>query len=385
MELSTIKDAFDRISKKQKLSSSKTQEVIDQVGQEIEHALLRMQSSKNAGSPTSQRDILVDLNSKLNDIGPISQIEVSQKELNVGLSKYAKLLEKSFIQDISKAYRNVDFDVRTINCIVAAHLYRLGLFDLGNCFVDEADEPEAASLKSPFVEMYQILEAMRSRNVGPALAWAAANRSQLLQNRSALELKLHRLQFVEILQKGSQSEALKYIRTFLAPFASTHMPEIQKLTICLLWAGRLERSPYADFLSPLHWEKLSEELTQQFCSLLGQSYESPLSFAVSAGVQGLPTLLKLANVMATKKQEWQTMKQLPVPVELGPEFQFHSIFVCPVSRDQGSEENPPMLMPCGHVLCRQSIVKLSKSSTRTFKCPYCPLEATVAQCKQLYF
>ncbi|KAL5988537.1 hypothetical protein ACLOJK_036302, partial [Asimina triloba] len=370
---------------KQKLSSSKTQEVIDQVGQEIEHALLRMQSSKNAGSPTSQRDILVDLNSKLNDIGPISQIEGSQKELNVGLSKYAKLLEKSFIQDISKAYRNVDFDVRTINCIVAAHLYRLGLFDLGNCFVDEADEPEAASLKSPFVEMYQILEAMRSRNVGPALAWAAANRSQLLQNRSALELKLHRLQFVEILQKGSQSEALKYIRTFLAPFASTHMPEIQKLTICLLWAGRLERSPYADFLSPLHWEKLSEELTQQFCSLLGQSYESPLSVAVSAGVQGLPTLLKLANVMATKKQEWQTMKQLPVPVELGPEFQFHSIFVCPVSRDQGSEENPPMLMPCGHVLCRQSIVKLSKSSTRTFKCPYCPLEATVAQCKQLYF
>lgn len=71
--------------------------------------------------------------------------------------------------------------------------------------------------------------------------------------------------------------------------------------------------------------------------------------------------------MAVKKQEWQAMKQLPVPVDLGKEFQFHSIFVCPVSREQGSEENPPMQLPCGHVLCKQSIMKLSKSSTRTFK------------------
>ncbi|XP_058073961.1 protein RMD5 homolog [Magnolia sinica] len=385
MELSAIKDAFDRVSKKQKLSSSKTQEVIDQVGREIEHALSRMQSVQDAGSATDQKTILTELNSKLNEIGPINQIEGSQKELNVGLSKYAKLLEKSFVMDISKAYRNVDFDVHTVNQIIAAHLYRQGLFDLGDCFVNEADKPDATSLKSPFVEMYKILEAMRSRNLGPALAWAAANRDMLLQNGSTLELKLHGLQFVEILQKGSQSDALKYIWTFPAPLVSMHMPEIQKLTICLLWAGCLERSPYANFLSLMHWELLSEELTRQFCNLLGQSYESPLSVAVAAGVQGLPTLLKLANVMATKKQEWLAMKQLPVPVDLGPEFQFHSIFVCPISRDQGSEENPPMLMPCGHVLCKQSIVKLSKSSTRMFKCPYCPNEATITQCKQLYF
>ncbi|KAK7302624.1 hypothetical protein RJT34_13516 [Clitoria ternatea] len=85
------------------------------------------------------------------------------------------------------------------------------------------------------------------------------------------------------------------------------------------------------------------------------------------------------------KQEWQEMKHLPVPVELSKEFQFHSIFVCPVRRDQGTGENPPTLLPCLHVLSKQAIMKLSKNSTRTFKCPYCPSEATVAYYRQLYF
>lgn len=385
MELSSIKDAFDRVSKKQKLSSSKTQEVIDQVGREIEQTLEKLQSSQDAASGVDQKAFLTELKSKINEIGPINQLEGSQKELNVGLSKYTKLLEKSFISDISKAYRNVEFDIHTVNQIVATHFYRQGLFDLGDCFINEAHEPEGTILKSSFLEMYRILEAVKSRNLEPALAWVAANRDQLLQNGSNLELKLHRLQFVEILQKRGRNDALKYARAYLPPFASGHMDDIQKLMACLLWVGRLDCSPYAEILSPSHWEKLAEELTRQFCSLLGQSYESPLSIAIAAGVQGLPTLLKLANVMAAKQQEWQAMKQLPVPLDLGREFQFHSIFVCPVSRDQATDENPPMLMPCSHVLCKQSIVKLSKSSTRTFKCPYCPLEATVAQCRQLYF
>uniref|UniRef100_F6HW62 Protein RMD5-like n=2 Tax=Vitis vinifera TaxID=29760 RepID=F6HW62_VITVI len=383
MELSNIKDAFDRVAKKQKLSSSKSQEVIDQVGREIEDALAKLQA--DPASPVDQKSILMELKTKLSIIGSQSQLEGSQKELNMNLSKYPRLLEKSFNPDISKAYRNVDFDFHTVNQIIASHFYRQGLFDIGECLINEAGEPEDTALKSQFLEMFQILDAMKARDLEPALNWVSNNREKLKQNGSNLELKLHRLQFVEILQKGGRADALNYARTYLAPFASLHMDEIQKLMACLLWVGRLDSSPYSELMVPSLWEKLAEELTRQFCSLLGQSYESPLSVAIAAGIEGLPTLLKLANVMAAKKQEWQAMKQLPVPVDLGREFQFHSIFVCPVSRDQGSEENPPMLMPCGHVLCKQSIMKLSKSSTRMFKCPYCPNESTVGQCMQLYF
>ncbi|OWM63694.1 protein RMD5 homolog [Punica granatum] len=383
MEVSTIRDGFDRVVKKQKLSNSKSQEVIDHVGCEIRDALAKFHSVEDQAF--NQKSILSDLKNKLNACGPHSMLEGVQKELNANIGKYMKLLEKYFNPDISKAYRNVDFDFHTVNKILVGHFYRQGLFEIGDCLVNEARNPEATELRSHFWEMHHIVEALRAKDIDPALKWVLAKREKLAVCGSNLELKLHRLQFMEILQRGTRVDALNYARTCLAPLASQKLDEFQKLMACLLWQDRLDSSPYAELTDPTHWAKFTKELTQQFCSLLGQPYESPLTVAVAAGSEGLPTLLKLANVMAAKKTEWQAMKHLPVPVELGKEFQFHSIFVCPVSRDQASEENPPMLLPCGHVLCKQSIMKLSKSSTRTFKCPYCPAEAAVTQCRQLYF
>ncbi|KAI3669713.1 hypothetical protein L6452_41068 [Arctium lappa] len=387
MDLNNIKDAFDRVTKKQKVSSSKSQEVIEQMSQEIEQALSGIQSATNSTSPQPDHNlILTELKAKLKEIAPLGQLEGTQKELNLALSKYIKLLEKHFNPDISRSYRNVDFDLHTVNQIIASHFYREGMFDIGDCFVNEAHEESVVDRKTHFLEMYQILESMKSRDLGPALKWATTNHEKLQQSGSDIELKLHRLQFMEILQHGRRDEALKYARAYFSPFANQHLPEIQKLMACLLWAGKIESSPYSELLSPTHWAKLAHELAQQFCNLLGESYQSPLSITIAAGVQGLPTLLKLMNVMTGKKHEWQSMKQLPVPIDIDQEFQFHSIFVCPVSRDQASEENPPMLMSCGHVLCKQSITKLSKNnSTRPFKCPYCPTEVEVGQCRRLYF
>ncbi|XP_027346045.1 protein RMD5 homolog [Abrus precatorius] len=386
MELSSIKDAFDRVTKKQKLSSSKTQEVIDQIRQEIVSVLDMMQSVNNTDHELDYKTVLNDLKATLLKIAPLSHMEGSQKELNVALSKYGKLLEKYFNPDISKAYRNIDFDVHTLNQIIANHFYRQGLFDIGDHFMSVVGEPESAAImKSPFLEMYQILEAMQNQNLEPALNWAATNYEKLTQSGSDIVLKLHSMQFVKILQNGSRDEALHYARTHLSPFASSHMADIQKLMGCLLWTGKLDRCPYHALLSPSNWDKLAEEIKRQFCNLLGQSYNCPLSVTVAAGVQVLPPLLKFMNVMAGKKQEWQSMNQLPVPVELDREFQYHSIFVCPVTKEQATEDNPPMLMACGHVLCKQSILKMSKNSTKVFKCPYCPYDIDAAQCRQLYF
>jgi E3 ubiquitin-protein transferase RMND5 len=161
--------------------------------------------------------------------------------------------------------------------------------------------------------------------------------------------------------------------------------EITKLAGSLIYTGKPPPvSDYDDILNAEHvWQTVSDSFTGEFCALLDLSAESPLYVAVTAGSLALPTLLKMQNIMKEKKTEWTSANELPVEVTLPDKYKFHSIFVCPVSKEQTTDQNPPMMIPCGHVLAADSLTKLSRGGNR-FKCPYCPLESNPRDAVQIY-
>jgi hypothetical protein len=72
-------------------------------------------------------------------------------------------------------------------------------------------------------------------------------------------------------------------------------------------------------------------------------------------------------------EEWNLIQELPIEVELGNDFKHHSIFICPVSKEISSDDNPPVLLICGHAISFNSLNKMT-SNRSLFKCPTCPQE-----------
>lgn len=376
-----MRDSFDRVYKKQKLCETQSEELISRLTHEIDVATRKICTGAEVEG-FEVRQIYSELQAILNEIRPMNQVGAAQKELTVALVKYGKALDKVFHADVANAHMGVDFDIHIINRIIAMHFFRLGQFDLGQSFLQETQAANVPVMTS-FYDMHHIVEQLNVRNLKPALVWAERHREQLLRKGSSLEFNLHALQFVQLLQQGSHLQALQYAKANFNRYAATHMGKIQRLMGSLLYAGRLERSPYQDLFQPSTWELISVQFTKDCCNLIDYSYQSALQVIISAGTQALPTFLKMVALFGNRKHEWLASKQLPIEIELDKEFQFHSIFACPVSKEQSSAENPPMLMPCGHVLCKQSLQKLSKS--RNFKCPYCPLEVNMVNCKPIFF
>ena len=90
-------------------------------------------------------------------------------------------------------------------------------------------------------------------------------------------------------------------------------------------------------------------------------------------------------VVQSSNLDWNTIDELPVQVDsLEPKYAFHSIFSCPVSREQSSPTNPPVLLRCGHVICRSSMNRIPKHGS-VFKCPTCPMEQKEEDTRVLYF
>ncbi|GMM32350.1 ubiquitin-protein ligase [Martiniozyma asiatica (nom. inval.)] len=106
----------------------------------------------------------------------------------------------------------------------------------------------------------------------------------------------------------------------------------------------------------------------------------------------LSTALKVAHISTNQFVDYHQMQkkfrksfniasednELPFEIELPNWVQSHSIFICPVSRTQCSDIDPPVYMPCGHMVNQSTLHKLAARSR--MKCPYCPASFSSVDC-----
>ncbi|KAI1338750.1 CTLH/CRA C-terminal to lish motif domain-containing protein [Xylariaceae sp. FL0016] len=268
-----------------------------------------------------------------------------------------------------------------------------------DAMITDADIPtnltahQSKALQEQFAGMYSILTALKNHDLFPAIDWARRNSEELEARGSNLEFELCKLHFIWLFkgpsvnglpdgpENGVQG-ALKYGQQNFSRFQNRHLREIQQLSCAMVYAPNLGASPYRSMFDvSLAFDEVSSSFTREFCSLLGLSAVSPLYVAATAGALALPQLVKYTNKMKAKGTEWTTQNELAFETPLPKSMVYHSIFVCPVSKEQTTDTNPPVILPCGHVLAKESLQRLAKGSR--YKCPYCPSEGVMKDAKEI--
>lgn len=262
---------------------------------------------------------------------------------------------------------------------------RTGQFDVAHTLINESHLSIAPDMLEQFDLLNQILEAFKIGDLLPSIAWATSKSQELLTRDSDLEFVLHKTHFTLILKERGPRSALQYARSHISSCGARYFGDISRL-MCLMLYYKKPNSPYHDLLDTPSMEVLSSTFTAEFCFSLGLSPESPIFLAVQAGFIALPVLSKLEALMKTNKAEWTTSNVMPTEITLPESLTFHPIFVCPVAKEQTTEENPPIILPCGHILAEESLKSLPRrKGSQTFKCPYCPTTTSMTKVKRVYF
>mmetsp|Transcript_50502 Transcript_50502/g.100820 ORF Transcript_50502/g.100820 Transcript_50502/m.100820 type:complete len:397 (+) Transcript_50502:146-1336(+) len=395
MSTSSLQKDFERLSKKQRTARSSRNAKLDFLLQQLEKAKSELEAQdepmEGAGHTKEElaqiaqesQTVVMNLVASVKPAETAESLAAENKDLCTAITKFGKAVDKAMPPDLERAIKPVVIEGKLLNQVIVEHLVRSGRVDLARSLAKEAELVLPDATVAPYQAIFDIVDAIPRRNLSPALQWVQEHEDELASRNSPLPFRLARMHFLQLVEQGRVDEAVAYARGAFPRHAGGHLSEILRLMGTLAFAHRLEASPYSAFFDPEEWEALGSLFRAESCEVLGLGHDLPLSVSVGAGVRALPALLKFATVMQAKMGDWHGRASLAVEVDLGPDCRFHSVFVCPVSREQASKDNRPMMMQCGHVLCEQSVRKLSRGGGR-FKCPYCPAEVSLSTSMRLY-
>uniref|UniRef100_F1KT65 Protein RMD5 A n=1 Tax=Ascaris suum TaxID=6253 RepID=F1KT65_ASCSU len=362
------------------------------IGRQVEQARLLYNELIVNADPDSELSVtgqvvLEQCISKLNAV--LTEMALQHRTIHTLISKTGKEIERHFVSDLNcltKVDKNFDTDPKLhnrVNALIVDHLISTGKFDVAETLLKEAQLPPSSYPTTDVSGARHLVDALARKEVEPALEWLQKNAPE----EEALIFDLQKQQFIKLLQEGNKMKALEYGRQL-----SKRTKEVTSLMWSVVVKDREKR--YPDFFNPAVWKQLELRLAR----VLSRS-ENYLSQILETGIKAVPSLITVRNMMASRPPE-SLFQGDELPIEVDVPNHVHSVFACPILKAQCTEMNPPMRLSCGHVISREALHKLAQtgrfvhpahlSPSASFnhirlKCPYCPIESSMADAKRVYF
>ncbi|KAF3788245.1 Macrophage erythroblast attacher [Nymphaea thermarum] len=219
-----------------------------------------------------------------------------------------------------------------------------------------------------FLEAKKVIDALQNKEVGPALAWCAENKSKLKKSKSKFEFQLRLQEFIELVRAEKNMRAVMYSRKYLSPWGATHMKELQRVMATLAFKSSTECATYKVLFDPKQWDYLVEQFKQEFYKLYGMTLEPLLNIFLQAGLSSLKTPFCYEED-CTKEDplSQETFRKLAQPLPFSK--QHHSKLVCYISKELMDADNPPLVLPNGYVYGTKALEDMAKKNGGRITCP----------------
>ncbi|KAL7148020.1 hypothetical protein ABFS83_06G150400 [Erythranthe nasuta] len=251
--------------------------------------------------------------------------------------------------------------------ILVDYMLRMSYYDTAVKLAESSNIQDLVDI-DVFLEAKKVIEALEKKEVAPALAWCADNKSRLKKTKSKFEFQLRLQEFIELVRTENSMQAISYARKYLAPWGATHMKELQRVMATLAFRSNTECSTYKVLFEERQWDYLVDQFKQEFYKLYGMTLEPLLHIYLQAGLCALKTPYCYKNACTNEdplSQEGFRTLAMPLPFSK----QHHSKLVCYISKELMDCDNPPLVLPNGYVYSTRALQEMAKQNNGKISCP----------------
>ncbi|KAJ8562701.1 hypothetical protein K7X08_031153 [Anisodus acutangulus] len=260
-----------------------------------------------------------------------------------------------------------DWNNTRLKRILVDYMLRMSYYETAMKLAESSNIQDLVDI-DVFHDAKKVIDALQNKEVSPALAWCADNKSRLKKSKSKFEFQLRLQEFIELVRAENMMRAITYARKYLAPWGSTHMKELQQVLATLAFKSNTECTTYKVLFEAKQWDYLIDQFKQEFCKLYGMTLEPLLNIYLQAGLSALKTPFCYEDD-CTKEDPLSQESFRKLATALPYSKQHHSKLVCYITKELMDTENPPLVLPNGYVYSTKALEEMSTRNDGRITCP----------------
>ncbi|XP_073003345.1 protein MAEA homolog [Typha latifolia] len=269
--------------------------------------------------------------------------------------------------DVAEVDDLAEWNNTRLKRILVDYMLRMSYYDTAAKLSETSNIQDLVDI-DVFLEAKRIIDSLQNKEVSPALAWCAENKSRLKKSKSKFEFQLRLQEFIELVKASNYLRAIAYARKYLAPWGATHMKEMQRVTATLAFKSSTKCATYKVLFEAKQWDYLVEQFKQEFCRLFGMTLEPLLNIYLQAGLSALKTQFCYEdNCPKEDPLSQEGFRKLAAPLPFSK--QHHSKLVCYITKELMDTENPPLVLPNGYVYSTKALEEMASKNEGKITCP----------------